>query len=172
MMTISRKTLAALIGAAVSPLILVALPGTASAHGYVTSPASRQAQCAQGTVSCGDIKYEPQSVEGPKGLRSCSGGNSRFAELDTDSKGWKVTSVGKSVTFNWKLTAQHRTSNWEYYIGNTLVKRVDGGNAQPPATFSHTVNFSAFSGKQKVLAVWNISDTANAFYACVDLRIG
>jgi chitin-binding protein len=27
------------------------------------------------------------------------------------------------------------------------------------------------SGKQKLLAIWNIADTANAFYACVDLQV-
>ncbi|SFK83679.1 chitin-binding protein [Amycolatopsis sacchari] len=160
-------------GAALAPLVALALPGgVASAHGYINSPPSRQAQCAQGIVACGDIKYEPQSVEGPKGLRSCSGGNTRFAELDDDAKGWRVTSVGRTVTFTWTMTAAHRTSNWEYYIGDTLVQTVDGGDAQPPTTVSHTVNLGNFTGQQKLLAVWNIADTTNAFYSCVDLRIG
>src|SRR5258708_1063390 len=78
-MKIGSSAIAAAIGAAIAPLILVAIPaGSASAHGYIDSPPSRQAQCAQGLLACGDIKYEPQSVEGPKGLRSCSGGNARF----------------------------------------------------------------------------------------------
>src|SRR5258705_456255 len=84
--------------AAATVLASVLMAPEALAHGYVDSPLSRQAQCAQGIVSCGEIKYEPQSVEGPKGLRSCSGGNARFAELDDDSKGWRVTSVGTSMT--------------------------------------------------------------------------
>ncbi|HET6499861.1 MAG TPA: lytic polysaccharide monooxygenase auxiliary activity family 9 protein [Amycolatopsis sp.] len=167
-----RKIVAALTGAALAPLIMIAVPATASAHGYISVPTSRQAECAQGIVSCGDIKYEPQSVEGPKGLRSCSGGNTRFAELDDDTKGWRATSVGSTVTFNWTLTAQHRTTDWEYYIGNTRVGLVDGGNQIPPTSFSHTVNLSGFSGRQKVLAIWNIADTSNAFYSCVDLQIG
>jgi predicted carbohydrate-binding protein with CBM5 and CBM33 domain len=167
-----RKIVAALAGAAIAPLIMIAVPGVASAHGYISSPLSRQAQCAQKIVSCGDITYEPQSVEGPKGLRSCSGGNARFADLDDDTKGWRVTSVGTTVTFDWTLTAQHRTTSWEYYIGNTRVGFVDGGNQIPPTSFSHTVNFSGYSGQQKVLAIWNIADTANAFYSCVDLQIG
>ncbi|MCW2641364.1 MAG: hypothetical protein JWP76_3670, partial [Dactylosporangium sp.] len=28
------------------------------------------------------------------------------------------------------------------------------------------------SGRQKVLAVWNIADTTNAFYSCIDLQVG
>ena len=171
----SLKRRLAVLGAAagLAPLFLVALPAaTASAHGYISSPPSRQAQCAQGTVSCGDIKYEPQSVEGPKGLRSCSGGNSRFAELDDDNMGWHATSVSGSVTFNWVFTARHSTTNYEYYIGNTRVADFEAGGAQPPPTLSHTVDLSNYSGRQKLLAVWNIADTGNAFYSCVDLQIG
>ncbi|MEC3976146.1 lytic polysaccharide monooxygenase auxiliary activity family 9 protein [Amycolatopsis sp. H20-H5] len=172
-MDVKRKLLSAAAGAAMIPIFLVALPaGTASAHGYISTPPSRQAQCASGTVSCGAIKYEPQSVEGPKGLRSCSGGNSRFAELDNDAKGWKVTPVARTTTFSWKLTAQHRTSTWEYYVGGTRVAVFDDKGATPGATVSHSVNLGTATGKQKLLAVWNIADTANAFYACVDLQIG
>ncbi|MGH3759268.1 lytic polysaccharide monooxygenase [Actinophytocola sp.] len=171
----SLKRRLAVLGAAagLAPLFLVVLPaGIASAHGYISSPPSRQAQCAQGTLPCGDIKYEPQSVEGPKGLRSCSGGNARFAELDDDAKGWHATPVGGTVTFTWTFTARHATSNYEYYIGNTRVAEFDGGGQQPPPTVSHTVDLGNHSGRQKLLAIWNIADTANAFYACVDLQIG
>jgi chitin-binding protein len=174
-MDMSLKRRLAVIGAAVglAPILLVVLPAaTASAHGYISTPPSRQAQCAQGTVACGDIKYEPQSVEGPKGLRSCSGGNARFAELDNDGMGWHVTSVGSTVTFNWTFTARHATSNFEYFLGNTRVAVFDGGGQQPPPTLSHTVNLGNASGRQKLLAIWNIADTANAFYSCVDLQVG
>ncbi|RZQ62703.1 lytic polysaccharide monooxygenase auxiliary activity family 9 protein [Amycolatopsis suaedae] len=172
-MSTRRRRLATIAaGAAIAPLITVVLPaGTASAHGYVNSPPSRQAQCAAGTVPCGAIKYEPQSVEGPKGLRSCNGGVGRFAELNDDSKGWRATSVGKTVTFNWTFTARHRTANYEYFLGGRKLATFDGGNQQPPANVSHQVNLGNVSGRQKVLAIWNIGDTANAFYACIDLQV-
>ena len=167
-----RKLAAITAGVGIAPVIAVALPAsTALAHGYVSAPPSRQAQCAAGDVECGQIKYEPQSVEGPKGLKSCSGGNSQFAELDDDSKGWKVTNVGQSVTFTWTFTARHATSNYEYYVGGQKVADIDGNGQQPPQTVSHQVNLGGASGKQKVLAVWNIADTANAFYACIDVNI-
>ncbi|ATL25932.1 lytic polysaccharide monooxygenase auxiliary activity family 9 protein [Streptomyces formicae] len=169
----SRRKIAAVIGAALAPVIAVSLPASsASAHGYISDPPSRQAQCAAGTVSCGEIKYEPQSVEGPKGLSSCSGGNSRFAELDDDSKGWAVTNVSSTTQFQWTLTARHSTSTWQYYAGGRKIAEFDDGGAQPGATVTHDVNFGGLSGKQKVLAVWNIADTANAFYACIDVNVG
>lgn len=167
-----KRKLALLLGAAVAPMVAVSLPaGSANAHGYISDPASRQAQCAAGVVECGDIKYEPQSVEGPKGLTSCSGGNERFAELDDDSKGWEVADVSGTTTFNWDLTAQHATSTWEYYVGGEKIAEFDDGGAKPPSSVSHQVDFGGLSGQQKVLAVWNVADTANAFYACVDVNI-
>lgn len=168
----NKKRLAAVIGAGIAPLVAVSLPATsASAHGYISSPPSRQAQCAAGTVSCGSIKYEPQSVEGPKGLMSCSGGNAAFAELDNDSKGWKVTPVSRTTSFNWQLTARHATSTWQYYAGGRKIAEFNDNGAQPGATVTHQVNFGSLTGRQKVLAVWNIADTANAFYACVDVNV-
>jgi predicted carbohydrate-binding protein with CBM5 and CBM33 domain len=156
---------------AVSSTLVVAAP--ALAHGYVSSPPSRQALCASGAVKdCGQIQFEPQSVEGPKGLRSCDGGVAGFSVLADESRAWPVKSVGTKVTFTWVMTARHRTSNWEYFIGDRKVATVDGGNAQPDAVETHTVDLSAFPGRQKVLAVWNIGDTANAFYNCVDLNVG
>ncbi|MEU1208993.1 lytic polysaccharide monooxygenase [Nocardia sp. NPDC005825] len=171
---IARRSLSLLGAAGIAPLLVALLPAaSASAHGYVASPLSRQAQCAKGLLPCGDIQYEPQSVEAPKGSDKCSGGNSRFPELDDDSKPWKVQSVGGTVTFTWTFTALHRTLNWEYFIGGTRVAVFDGGNNPPPQDgVSHTVDLSKYSGRQKLLAVWNIGDTVNAFYSCVDLQIG
>jgi chitin-binding protein len=157
------------LGAVVGSMVLLALP--ASAHGYVMSPPSRQAYCAQGVVDCGQIKYEPQSVEGPKGLHSCDGGNEQFADLNDNSKPWPSPNVGTSTTFTWTFTARHATLNWQYWIGNDLLATFPGDSQQPPAQLSHTVDLSGYSGHQTILAVWNIADTANAFYACVDVNV-
>ncbi|MBG0562139.1 lytic polysaccharide monooxygenase [Actinoplanes aureus] len=167
-----RFTLPALTVAAVTGSFFVAV-SPASAHGYISSPPSRQANCASGAVSgCGDIVYEPQSVEMPKGSKQCNGGGSRFTVLNDNSKSWPAASVGQNVTFSWVLTARHSTATWEYFIGDTLLASFNDGGAQPGATKSHTVNMKGFSGRQTVLARWNISDTVNAFYSCVDLNIG
>ncbi|MGW5210120.1 lytic polysaccharide monooxygenase [Streptomyces sp. NPDC004051] len=160
------------VGALVAPLLAVSLPaGTASAHGWVTDPGSRQDQCAKGVVDCGQIKYEPQSVEGPKGLRSCSGGNAQFSDLDDDSKPWRVAQVGKSHTFNWRITARHATDTWQYYVGDRKIAEFNDRGAQPPAEVNHKVDFGDLTGRQKVLAVWNVADTSNAFYACIDINV-
>lgn len=151
----------------------LAVTSPASAHGYVSAPPSRQALCAAGTVAnCGQIQFEPQSVEGPKGLKSCDGGVAGFSVLADESRNWPAKAVDKTVTFTWVMTARHRTSNWEYFIGGKKVATVDGGNQQPDAVVTHKVDLSAFPGRQTVLAVWNIGDTANAFYSCVDMTVG
>ena len=162
-----------MLAVAVGMSTLVIASSPAQAHGYISSPPSRQAMCAQGRVpNCGQIVYEPQSVEGPKGLRSCSGGNSRFAILDSTSVAWPATSVGNTVTFNWILTARHATSTWEYYIGGSRIALFNDGGRQPGATVTHQVSLGGRTGRQLVLAIWNIADTANAFYSCVDLQVG
>ncbi|GAA3183806.1 MULTISPECIES: lytic polysaccharide monooxygenase auxiliary activity family 9 protein [Streptomyces] len=168
-----KRRLAVTVGAAIAPLLVVTVPaGSASAHGYISNPPSRQAQCAAGTVKCGPIKWEPQSVEGPKGLTSCSGGDERWADLDDDSKGWKVTPVPSTTSFSWQLEARHATSTWQYFVGAKKVAEFNDHGAIPGATVTHQVDFGGISGKQKVLAVWNIADTENAFYACIDVNIG
>jgi hypothetical protein len=160
----------AALGITASTLV-VASP--ASAHGYVSDPPSRQANCASGAVKdCGAIQFEPQSVEGPKGLTSCNGGLGQFSVLADESRDWPAKSVGSTVSFNWVLTARHRTTTWEYFIGGTRVAVFDDGNTQPNATVTHQVDLSKFPGKQRVLAVWNIGDTPMAFYNCVDLNVG
>ena len=165
-----RIALPVLTVLAVVGSLFVASP--AMAHGYVSSPPSRQAMCAQGRVAnCGAIIYEPQSVEAPKGSRQCSGG-SRFTVLDDESKGWPATSVGNSVNFNWVLTARHATSTWQYFIGGAKIAEFDDKGKQPGATVSHNVSMGGRSGRQKILAIWNIADTAMAFYSCIDVQIG
>ncbi|WP_067509368.1 lytic polysaccharide monooxygenase [Actinoplanes sp. TFC3] len=160
----------AAIGAIGSTL---AVSSPALAHGYVSAPPSRQALCASGAVKdCGQIQFEPQSVEAPKGQTTCNGGVAQFAVLNDNSRNWPAKTVDKKVTFTWVMTARHRTSNWEYFIGGKKVATVDGGNQQPDAVVTHNVDLSAFPGRQTVLAVWNIGDTANAFYSCVDLNVG
>ena len=155
---------------AVPLAVVVTSASPASAHGWITSPPSRQDHCATGRVTgCGGLQYEPQSVEAPKGSRLCSGG-SGWRVLDDESKNWPVTRVSNSVTFQWRLTAAHRTSTWDYYVDGALFRRVDQGNTQPPSNVSHTLT-GLPSGRHKILAVWSIADTVNAFYNCVDVDV-
>ncbi|MEU8567950.1 lytic polysaccharide monooxygenase auxiliary activity family 9 protein [Streptomyces pathocidini] len=172
---------------------------SASSHGRTVSPTSRQEYCARGTVTgCGDIQYEPQSVEGPKGFPAagpadgtiCAGGLSRFAQLDDPRGGaWPTTRLtsGQSYTFTWQLTANHSTTDFRYYItkngwnGTKKLTRADldpapfltvpFNGAQPPMTVTHSGTIpSGKTGRHLILGVWTIADTGNAFYSCSDVQ--
>jgi predicted carbohydrate-binding protein with CBM5 and CBM33 domain len=170
----------------------------ASAHGYTTAAISRQKVCANRTVAnCGEIIYEPQSVEGLKGFpnagpangRICSGGLSRFAQLDDPrGGGWPATRVssGQRFTFSWTFTAMHSTTNFRYFITNngwnstqpltrsalnlTPFLTVPMNGARPGQTISHAGTLPARTGKHIILATWDVADTGNAFYACSDVQ--
>ncbi|MFE7125986.1 lytic polysaccharide monooxygenase [Streptomyces sp. NPDC057617] len=192
-----KKIGAAVVGLAVAGVSLLAT-SSASSHGYTDSPISRQKLCANGTVTnCGNIQWEPQSVEGPKGFpnggpadgKICSGGLGQFAQLDDPRGGsWPTTKVsgGQSYNFRWQFTARHATTDFKYYItkngwnSNAPLTRaaldtqpfltVPYNNQQPPATLSHSGTLPSRSGKHIILAVWTIADTGNAFYACSDVQ--
>ncbi|TKG73409.1 lytic polysaccharide monooxygenase auxiliary activity family 9 protein [Prauserella endophytica] len=175
----------------------VALAPSASGHGYTQNPPSRSLHCQQGAVSdCGPIQWEPQSVEGPKGFPSagpadgmiCAGGNDQFAQLDDQAKPWPRTPMpsGQNFEFEWTLKVPHATSSFRYFVtkngwdpGQPLTRAqlepepfltVDFGGQRPPTTVNHTGRLPAGkSGHHMVLAVWDVADTANAFYACSDV---
>ncbi|MGW0545926.1 lytic polysaccharide monooxygenase auxiliary activity family 9 protein [Streptomyces altiplanensis] len=193
-----NKIGAAVVGLAVAGVSFLAT-GSASSHGYTDSPISRQKLCANGTVTgCGNIQWEPQSVEGPKGFpasgpadgKICSGGNSQFAQLDDPRGGaWPATKLtaGQGYGFRWQFTARHATSDFRYYItkngwdsSKPLTRAalesqpfmtVPYGGQQPPATLTHQGTVpTQKTGRHIILAVWNVADTTNAFYACSDVQ--
>ncbi|GAA2337622.1 lytic polysaccharide monooxygenase [Streptomyces kunmingensis] len=194
-----KKIYAALLGlTTVGAFALSA--GGASSHGYTDLPISRQKLCANGTVAnCGNIQWEPQSVEGPKGFPAsgpadgqiCSGNHGEFGQLNSarqpNGSAWPTTKVtgGQSYTFRWQFTARHSTTDFRYYVTkngwnesqpltraalNTTPFLTVPYSGQPPATLSHSGTLpTGKSGHHVILAVWTIADTANAFYACSDV---
>lgn len=193
-----KRASAAVIGLAMAGVSIFAT-GSANGHGYTDSPISRQKLCANGTVTgCGAIQWEPQSVEGPKGFPAagpadghiCSAGHSNFAALDDPRGGnWPATNVtgGQGYSFRWQFTARHATTDFRYYITKNGWDRsqpltraalesqpfmtVPYGNQQPPATLTHQGTIpTQKTGKHIILAVWNVADTGNAFYACSDVQ--
>ncbi|MFE6975634.1 lytic polysaccharide monooxygenase [Streptomyces sp. NPDC057682] len=193
-----KKASVALVGLAVAGVSMFATGG-ASSHGYTDNPISRQKLCANGTVTgCGNIQWEPQSVEGPKGFPAagpadgsiCSAGHGEFAQLDDPRGGnWPATKVtaGQGFSFRWQFTARHATSDFRYYItkdGWDPTKKltradlepqpfmtVPYGGKQPPATLTQQGTIpTQKTGKHIILSVWNVADTANAFYACSDVQ--
>jgi predicted carbohydrate-binding protein with CBM5 and CBM33 domain len=175
--------------------LLTATP--AFSHGYTTSPPSRSYRCAQQQVaSCGSIQYEPQSVEGPKGFPQagpadghiCSANHTEFAALDDPRGGtWPAASMtsGASYGFTWTFTAIHATTSFRYFITkatydpskpltraaleSTPFLQVGYNGQRPPNPVTHRGTLPARHGRQLILAVWDIADTANAFYSCADV---
>lgn len=178
--------------------LMILFAEQASAHGYVDSPGSRAILCKNGqNKDCGAIVYEPQSLEAPKGFPHAGPADGKiasaggiFPKLDEQSatRWTKVNIHAGTNTFNWKLTAAHATASWKYYITkdnwdpNAPLSRnsfdltpfcsVDYGGARPPFEYSNTCNVPQRSGYHVILAVWEVADTANAFYNVIDVNFG
>ncbi|WP_411070067.1 lytic polysaccharide monooxygenase [Streptomyces sp. cmx-4-25] len=193
-----RKITSLLFGLGLVGGTLLAATGSAQGHGYTDSPVSRQQLCGNGTVrGCGQIQWEPPSVEGPKGFPArgpvdgtiCAGGNGRFSELDDPRGGnWPATALtaGRDHTFVWRISARHATTDFRYYVTKDgwdptkPLTRADldpqpfltvpFGGRQPSSTVTHTGVLPQKSGRHLILGVWNIADTGNAFYACSDVK--
>jgi len=70
----SRSLPPSLVAGALLLLSSLLSANAAFAHGWITSPPSRQDNCAKGRVGfdCQGLQYEPQSVESGKGSMLCS----------------------------------------------------------------------------------------------------
>ena len=192
------KALTSLLVMVIAGIGMILLSEQASAHGWVDGPASRAILCKNGqNTDCGAIVYEPQSLEAPKGFPNAgpadgkiASANGAFPKLDEQSANrWtKVNISAGTNTFTWKFTAPHATANWKYYMTkpgwdpNAPLTRnsfdltpfctVNYGGVQPPFTYSHTCNVPERTGYHVILAVWEIADTANAFYNVIDVDFG
>ncbi|GAB1335811.1 lytic polysaccharide monooxygenase [Streptomyces sp. E-15] len=165
----TKTKLSAVVLGAVTAGAFALSTGGASGHGYTDLPISRQKLCQNGTVpNCGQIQWEPQSVEGPKGFPAggpadgqiCNAGLGQFAPLSAPTTpsgaAWPTTRVtgGQSYTFRWQFTARHATTDFRYYVTKpgwnqnhnlarsdlnlTPFLTVPYNNQQPPATLSHS----------------------------------
>ncbi|PID20395.1 chitin-binding protein [Sporosarcina sp. P3] len=176
-------------------LMTFSFTSQASAHGYVSQPESRALLCMQGdNKNCGRIIYEPQSLEAPGNFPIGGPADGKIAsantffELDAQTHHlWHKVAMKSGINqFKWKFTAPHVTGSWEYYITRTgwdpnqPLKRtdlqafctVDGKKQRPPSELTHTCNVPERTGYHVILAIWNISDTKNAFYNVIDVDFG
>ncbi|PGH84899.1 chitin-binding protein [Bacillus thuringiensis] len=175
-------------------------PQNAYAHGFVEKPGSRSALCSPTygalNVNCGNIMYDPQSLEAPKGFpqsgpvdgKIASAGGAFGGTLDeqTVERWFKNTITGGENTFTWKFTAPHLTSKWHYYITKTdwnPNKELTRADFEPIGTVQHDGSAASNnethkinvptdrSGYHVILAVWDVADTANAFYNVIDVNL-
>ncbi|MBL3669564.1 lytic polysaccharide monooxygenase [Streptomyces sp. M2CJ-2] len=118
----------------------------------------------------------------------CSANNEAFKGLDLVRDDWPTTSVSSgSYTFKYRVTAPHK-GTFEVYItkpGYDPSKPLGWGDldlANPVATstdpaasggfYTFTGTLPERSGKQLLYAVWQRSDSPEAFYSCSDVTFG
>ncbi|MGV9942117.1 lytic polysaccharide monooxygenase [Streptomyces sp. NPDC003401] len=118
----------------------------------------------------------------------CSADNAEFKGLDLARADWPATSVrGGSATFRYRVTAPHKGTFTVYVtepgydpeqplawsdldLEHPVATAVDPVAADGFATFSGTL--PERSGRHVLYAVWQRSDSPEAFYSCSDVTFG
>ncbi|MFF7054306.1 lytic polysaccharide monooxygenase [Streptomyces griseorubiginosus] len=158
------------------------------------SSACRAAVAAGGTqalydwngIRIGDANGRHQELI-PDG-RLCSAGNDEFKGLDLARADWPATSVRSgSFTFEYRVTAPHKGTFTVYltkpgYDPAQPLAWDDLDLSHPVATATDPVASGGFyrfsgtlperSGRQLLYAVWQRSDSPEAFYSCSDVSFG
>ena len=144
----------------------------------------------------GGVINDPQSLEAPKGFPEVGPADTKIASANGQFGGtldnqaasmWKKTDIkqGKNV-FTWNFTASHKTSKWHYYMTKPgwnqnekltrdslqLIGTVEHGGADASDKTAHEINVPTDrTGYHVILAVWDVADTANAFYNVIDVNV-
>ncbi|MET7478276.1 lytic polysaccharide monooxygenase [Streptomyces sp. NPDC005648] len=137
-------------------------------------------------VRIGDANGRHQALI-PDG-RLCSANNEEFKGLDLPRADWPATGVKSgSYTFRYRVTAPHKGTFTVYLTkaGYDPAKRLAWSEldlAHPVATATDPVASGGFytfsgtlparSGKQLLYAIWQRSDSPEAFYSCSDVTFG
>jgi len=144
----------------------------------------------------GGAQWEPQSLEAPKGFPAAgpadghlaSAGNAKWSALDEQREDrWQKNVVEQGdVTVNWKFTAPHMTSQWRYFMTKEgwdpndeldrddleLIETVSHDGSAASNNPSHHITIpSDREGYHVIYAVWDVADTANAFYNVIDVDV-
>ncbi|MGW4149357.1 lytic polysaccharide monooxygenase auxiliary activity family 9 protein, partial [Streptomyces albogriseolus] len=159
-----------------------------------TSEACKAAVAAGGTqalydwngVRIGDAGGRHQELI-PDG-KLCSAGNEAFKGLDLARADWPATSVSSGErTFKYRVTAPHKGTFTVYitkpgYDPAQPLAWDDLDLANPVATSTDPAAVDGFytfsgalperSGRQLLYAVWQRSDSPEAFYSCSDVTFG
>ena len=170
----------------------------AFAHGYITTPGTeaRGYLCDKQpeNSNCNELRGNSQSLEALKGFPASGPADSQIASAGTPYKvldeqsplRWVKKEIESGpMEIHWTFTANHRTAKFHYYMTKqnwnpsaALTRdsfelepfcEVDYNDQVPPMALSHMCNIPERSGYQIMLAVWDVADTANAFYNVVDL---
>ncbi len=170
----------------------------ALAHGYVGSDSSDLVSRAalKANTGLGSVRYEPQSLEAPKGFpeggpadgKLASAGGLFGGALDEQSATrWVKNEIQPGANaIGWRFTAPHKTAQWSYYITKSgwdpnapldrgdfeLISTVAHDGSAASTNPTHIVDIPADrTGYHVIYAVWDIADTSNAFYNVIDVNI-
>ncbi|MFF3379484.1 lytic polysaccharide monooxygenase [Streptomyces sp. NPDC002680] len=159
-----------------------------------SSAACRAAVAAGGTqalydwngIRIGDAGGRHQALI-PDG-ELCSAGNAEFKGLDLPRADWPTTGVSSGpYTFRYRVTAPHKGTFVVYvtkpgYDPAQPLSWADLDFEHPVATATDPVAAGGFytfsgtlprrSGKQLLYAIWQRSDSPEAFYSCSDVTFG
>ncbi|MBK3574104.1 lytic polysaccharide monooxygenase [Streptomyces sp. MBT65] len=137
-------------------------------------------------IRIGDANGQHQTLI-PDG-RLCSANNEEFKGLDLARADWPATDVSSgSYTFKYRVTAPHK-GTFKVYITKSgydparPLAWADLDLEHPVATSTDPVAAGGFytfsgtlpqrSGKQLLYAIWQRSDSPEAFYSCSDVSFG
>lgn len=144
----------------------------------------------------GGAQWEPQSLEAPKGFPAsgpadghlASAGHEQWSALDEQREDrWQKNVVEQGdVTVDWTFTAPHMTSQWRYFMTKEgwdpndaldrddleLIETVSHDGSAASNNPSHEITIpSDREGYHVIYAVWDVADTANAFYNVIDVDV-
>ncbi|MFD3588335.1 lytic polysaccharide monooxygenase [Streptomyces sp. NPDC058683] len=137
-------------------------------------------------IRIGDANGQHQALI-PDG-RLCSADNDEFKGLDLARADWPATNVGSgSYTFKYRVTAPHKGTFKVYLtkagydpakslawadldLDHPVATAVDPVAAGGFYTFSGTL--PERTGRQLLYAIWQRSDSPEAFYSCSDVDFG
>ncbi|MET7700421.1 lytic polysaccharide monooxygenase [Streptomyces sp. NPDC005485] len=160
-------------------------PGSAACKAAVAAGGA-QALYDWNGIRIGDANGRHQELI-PDG-KLCSAGNDEFKGLDLARADWPATGVSSgSYTFKYRVTAPHKGTFKVYltkagYDPSQELAWADLDLDHPVATVTDPVasgGFYTFSGtlperagKQLLYAIWQRSDSPEAFYSCSDVNFG
>jgi chitin-binding protein len=148
-------------------------------------------------VAPDDVKNEAPPVDGKIASVGRSEALALDAPKDPSGSPWKRHPVasGESLTIEWAYTMPHKTRRWNYFITksgwdpNKPLTRAQfetkpfhtvqlscqpywacQTELNPPNPTSHTMTLLQRQGHHVILAVWEVADTARAFYQVIDVE--
>ena len=145
----------------------------------------------------GNVITNPQGLESKKGFPQLGPSDGSIASASSvlgdnildiqNANRWKKSDVKTGPnSFTWHYTAAHKTTKWHYYMTKQgwnqnaalsresleLIGEIKHDGSLSTNNLTHTINIpEGRTGYHVILAVWDVEDTANAFYNVIDVNV-